>query len=115
MASDACDRYCCVAKRFDRPFRLPRASPSSSPPSTDAAAASDDGAVGEAVVVGAREEEEEVGAGERSAAVPGPTEDATEDATTDEETPEEEKTARARLRELLDAMPTREGSKAATR
>ena len=109
----ACGGFCCVAKRFDRPFRLPRdaarrdadaaagvaeggvassaGSPSGRPPSEPDADAG--GLAAAASTSRARASEGE------SPGAEGPPDDSDED-----ETPEEEATARARLAEILRAI-----------
>ena len=109
----ACGGFCCVAKRFDRPFRLPRdaarrdadaaagvaeggvassaGSPSGRPPSEPDADAG-------GLAVAASTSRARASEGE-SPGAEGPPDDSDED-----ETPEEEATARARLAEILRAI-----------
>ena len=111
----ACDGYCCVAKRFDRPFRLPVAR-SSDP---DRAAEARDTSASEPGR-SASHEDCDGGADGAAATAPSGADELTarfaglaliedDDDSGEEETEEEEAAARSRLIELLDAVPADDG------
>ena len=108
----ACDGYCCVAKRFDRPFRLPVARSSDPDRAADTSASEpgrsasredcDGGADGAAATAPS-------GADELTARFTGLALIEDDDDCGEEETEEEEAAARSALIELLDAVPADDG------
>ena len=108
----ACDGYCCVAKRFDRPFRLPAsrspdpASASLAPDTSSGRSASRDGDAG----ADGADATSVSGADELTTRLAGLVLIEDDDDCGEEETETQEAAARSKLIELLDAVPCADGA-----
>jgi hypothetical protein len=107
--AEVCDGYCCIAKRFDRPFRLPQGSRLPPPPGAPASSSSSllirpdssNALLLPPLRSRSREELTEDAPSVHHIELEGAANPPADD---DEESKEEDAAARARLREILDAV-----------